>query len=88
MPPYVEMIHDYYEANKSLFNSNLVMCGDFNSNSIWNHEHKTKDANGDDKNQTNMNLKLENSGLVSAYHYLNDEEQGQESDNTFFYTGT
>lgn len=84
MPPYVEMIHDYYDANTDLFDENLVMCGDFNSNSIWDKEHRTKDGQGNDKNQTNMNLKLEKSGLVSAYHYLNDEKQGEELDNTFF----
>lgn len=84
MKPYVEMIHDYYEANPDLFDENLVMCGDFNSNTIWDGEHKTKDGNGMDKNQTNLNSKLEKSGLVSAYHYLNAEKQGEEVDNTFF----
>lgn len=46
--------------------------------------HRTKDGQGNDKNQTNMNLKFEKSGLVSAYYYLNDEKQGEELDNTFF----
>lgn len=84
MPKYVEMIHDYFDANGDLFDENLIMCGDFNSNAIWDKEHKTKDAEGNDKNQTNLVLKLEKSNLVSAYHHLNDERQGEESQATFF----
>ena len=84
MPDYVEMIHDYFDANTWLFDENLVMCGDFNSNSIWDREHLTKDSNGNDKNQTNLNQKLENSNLISAYHCLTGEKQGCESDSTFF----
>ena len=84
MPEYVEMIHDYFDENRGLFDENLVMCGDFNSNVIWNNEHKTKDANGKAKDQTNLNLKLNNKGLVSAYHNLNNEKQGKETQYTFY----
>ena len=35
MPKYVEMIHDYFDTNSDLFNEDLIMCGDFNSNAIW-----------------------------------------------------
>ena len=84
MPPYVEMIHDYFDANLDLFDDNLVMCGDFNSNAIWNREHKTKDSNGNDKNQTNLNIKLNNHGLVSVYHDLTGEKQGKEKEYTFY----
>lgn len=84
MPKYVEMIHDYFDANKELFNENLIMCGDFNSNAIWDKEHRTKDSNGIRKNQTELNLKLEKSNLISAYHHLNNEEQGKETQDTFY----
>lgn len=84
MPKYVEMIHDYFDANKELFDENLIMCGDFNSNVIWDKDHKAKDADGNAKNQTNLVLKLEKSDLVSAYHHLKDERQGEESQATFF----
>ena len=84
MPKYVEMIHDYFDANTNLFDKNLVMCGDFNSNSIWDSEHKTKDNDGNAKDQTNLNRKLEKSDLVSAYHYLNDEKQSEETQDTFY----
>ena len=84
MPEYVEMIHDYFDTNENLFDENLVMCGDFNSNVIWNNEHKTKDDEGNAKDQTNLNIKLNNKGLVSAYHDLNNEKQGKETQYTFY----
>lgn len=84
MPPYVEMIHDFFDDNHSLFDERLIMCGDFNSNSIWDKEHKTKDKDGNAKDQTNLNRKLESCNLISVYHKLNDEKQGKESQNTFY----
>lgn len=84
MPPYVEMIHDFFDENTSLFNEKLVMCGDFNSNTIWDKEHRTKDREGNAKDQTNMNRKLESRNLKSVYHNLNNEEQGKESQKTFY----
>jgi exonuclease III len=84
MPPYVEMIHNYFDENTPLFNESLIMCGDFNSNSIWDKEHRTKDNEGNAKDQTNLNRKLESCNLISVYHELNDEKQGKESENTFY----
>lgn len=84
MPKYVEMIHDYFDANMDLFDDNLIICGDFNSNVIWNNEHKTKDSLGNDKNQTNLNIKLNKCGLISAYHDLTGEKQGKETQYTFY----
>ena len=86
MSPYVEMIHDYFDVNYKVFDENLIICGDFNSNAIWNDEHKTKDNYDNDKNQTNLNVKLNNKGLFSVYHELNNEEQGEETNATFFQT--
>lgn len=80
---YVEMIHDYFDANTDLFDGNLVMCGDFNSNAIWNDLHKAKDGEGNAKDQTNLNRKLNNKGLFSAYHELTGEKQGKETQPTF-----
>lgn len=84
MEPYVEMIHDYFDVNYKLFDENLVMCGDFNSNVIWDNEHKAKDNYDNDKNQTNLNMKLNKKGLFSLYHDLNDEKQGEEINATYF----
>ena len=77
MPKYVEMIHDYFDANIDLFDENLIMCGDFNSNAIWDKLHGKK-------NQTNLDKKLNSKGLVSAFHYLAMENQGEESKATFY----
>ena len=77
MDPYVEVIHDYFDANEDLFDENLVMCGDFNSNVIWDKKHGIK-------NQTELNNKLENKGLFSVYHKLEEKMQGQEESATFY----
>ena len=84
MQPYVEIIHDYFDDNSELFHKNLIMCGDFNSNVIWDEQHKTKDDEGNDKNHTNLNNKLNEKGLYSVYHELNNEELGHETSATFF----
>ena len=83
---YVEMIHDYFDANSELFDENLIMCGDFNSNAIWDNKHKAKDNEGNAKDQTNLNIKLNKKELFSVYHDLNNEEQGEETNVTFFQT--
>lgn len=31
---YVEMIHDYFDANSELFDENLIICGDFKVNKV------------------------------------------------------
>lgn len=55
----------------------ILFCGDFNSNKIWDNEHKGK-------SHTDM-VKLFNSmNLHSIYHELNNEEQGEETTPTFF----
>ena len=84
LPPYVQMIHDYFDANTDLFDDNLIMCGDFNSNAIWDDLHKAKDDEGNAKNQTNLNRKLNNKDLFSAYHGLTGEKQGKETQATFY----
>ena len=84
MSPYVEMIHDFFDENTSLFDESLIMCGDFNSNSIWDKKHKIKDNNNKAKNHTNLNKKLESCNLISVYHKLKDEKQGKESEKTFY----
>ena len=84
LPPYVQMIHSYFDANTDLFDENLIMCGDFNSNAIWDNLHKAKDNEGNAKNQSNLNKKLNNKGLYSAYHELTGEKQGKETQFTFY----
>ena len=80
MDPYVVMIHDYYNANKDLFNKNLVMCGDLNSSVVFD---KTKPKL---KTFNVLLHRLKKDGLVPVYHYLNKEKHGKESQATFFQT--
>ena len=78
MPKYVEMIHDYFDANIEFFNEDLIMCGDFNSNTVFNNHHPKK------KNHTELNKKLESRNLISVYHSLTGDEQGREKSMTFY----
>lgn len=85
--PYVEMIHDFWDDNKGneeLFKRELIICGDFNSSSKFDKKHKTLDNDDKPKDHTHLHEKLDNAGLVSAYHYLTKEESGYESRHTFF----
>lgn len=78
MPKYVEMIHDFFDANEALFDENLVMCGDFNSSVVFNYHHPKA------KNHTELNKKLESKGLISVYHDVAGDEQGFEKSMTFY----
>ncbi|WP_297981504.1 endonuclease/exonuclease/phosphatase family protein [uncultured Methanobrevibacter sp.] len=81
MEPYVEILHDYYNANKELFDENLIMCGDFNSDFKLDYHHPKN------KNFESFVNILEEDDLVDAYHDKNkDEEWGKELNATFFQT--
>lgn len=85
--PYVQMIHDFLDENndnEELFDGTLIICGDFNSNVVFNYKHKAKDKSGNHKNHTNLNKKLNNKGLYSVYHKLSGECNGEETRFTFF----
>ena len=86
LSPYVEMIHDFYDANSELFDENLIVCGDFNSSADFDWEHKAKDNDGNAKNHTNLDKKLNEKGLFSVYHELSNEENGKETKQTFYQT--
>lgn len=78
LKPYVEMIHDYFDANEDLFNEDLVMCGDFNSSEVFNGHHPKA------KNHTELNNKLESKNLFSVYHSKTKEDHGKETKYTFY----
>lgn len=89
MSEYVEMIHDFVDANPDLFNKKLIMCGDFNSNVLFDDEHTFvythKDKDGYNKHHTNLDRKLnELKGLYSVYHNVSGEKNGEETQFTFF----
>jgi exodeoxyribonuclease-3 len=60
-------------------NKNVIIIGDFNSNSIWDKKHRHQ---GNHRSLVNM---LENEEIISAYHKYYNEEQGQETRFTHFY---
>ena len=78
MPKYVEMIHDFFDANEEIFDENLIMCGDFNSSVVFNYHHPKA------KNHTELNRKLEGKNLVSVYHDFTGDDQGCEKSKTFY----
>ena len=76
---YIEDIYVYLQIHKEKLKgtNNLLIGGDFNSNSCWDKEHKTR-------NHSNVVSELSDIGLSSCYHYVTNETQGCESKPTFY----
>lgn len=75
--PYISEYYIYQNINMQSFNSDTVIIGDFNSNAIWDKQHKKR-------NHSTVVNELSDLGLVSAYHTEMQEDQGKESIPTFF----
>ena len=75
--PYIEEYLAYQDVNYELFDENTIIIGDFNSNSIWDHQHGLR-------NHSSMVRMLEAKNLFSAYHYTRNEEQGKEKEKTIY----
>lgn len=73
---YVEDLVVYFSVYQKMLEENPIIIGDFNSSVIWDKEHGNR-------TQTVLNADLEKYGLYSAYHYLNHENQGEETQATF-----
>ena len=54
-----------------------ILTGDFNSNKIWDRTHRTG-------NHSSVVNKLAEKEIISVYHKLFEQEQGQEIHPTFF----
>ena len=74
---YIGQFWQYMENNKDQFND-IVIGGDFNSNSIWDSWDRWW-------NHTDCINELEKLNIFSVYHKIVNEEQGEESRKTFFH---
>ena len=74
---YVEDLVVYFSIYRDYLKEKPVVIGDFNSNVIWNKEHGNR-------TQTVLNQEFEDAGLRSIYHELNHEQQGEETQATFY----
>lgn len=75
--PYISEYYVYQNININNYSSNTIIIGDFNSNKIW-------DKKGSIRTHMNVVNELEKKGLISAYHHITGENQGEESEKTFF----
>jgi exodeoxyribonuclease-3 len=74
---YVEQVWkavNYYKDE--LKKSPCILAGDFNSNTIWDKEHK-------EKGHSNVVSLLKEKNILSVYHLHHHQEQGKEKDPTF-----
>lgn len=75
--PYIEEYYIYQCINKSNFDKNTIVMGDFNSNAIWDKKHNFR-------SHSNVVKELKELGLTSAYHFVYSENQGKETQQTFY----
>ena len=75
---YTNQIWDAIKYYSDLLNGNIIIAGDFNSNSL-----------GDDKNKANSHSDfvkhLEGKNIFSLYHFFTNELQGKETKPTFYW---
>lgn len=75
---YIGQLWLYLQMHKAkLTGDNVILCGDFNSNTIWDERHR-------EWNHSNVVEELSSIGLHSLYHHATGLKQGKESDSTFF----
>lgn len=74
--PYIEEYYIYQTINIDKYNENTLIIGDFNSNAIWDKDHGKR-------NHSAVVAELKRKNIVSAYHYITGEQEGQETRSTF-----
>jgi endonuclease/exonuclease/phosphatase family metal-dependent hydrolase len=75
---YIGQLWKYLQLHKrALSESPCVICGDFNSNSIWDSWDRWW-------NHSDFVKELHELGLESVYHSVHGEEQGRETQKTFY----
>jgi exonuclease III len=77
---YVGQIYEAVTRHSHWFAGNrpVVMCGDFNSNAIWDHSRKKR-------NHSAVVKLLHDRNLISSYHSFFSEEQGAETRPTYYF---
>jgi exonuclease III len=76
--PYVEQIWKaLLHYDNLLTNTNTILIGDFNSNTIWDRKHSKS-------NHSNVVEVLERKGIVSVYHLHHNHLQGEELHPTLY----
>jgi exodeoxyribonuclease III len=75
---YVEQVwkalHHY---DRHLNNQNVILAGDFNSNTIWDKKYR-------EGNHSHVVKRLEEKGIFSSYHLYHKQEQGREKHPTLY----
>lgn len=75
---YVIQIYDAVNYYSELLNSeNVIIAGDFNSNSIWDKPRK-------EATHSNMVEILKSKGILSAYHHYYNQNHGEEDQMTLY----
>ena len=75
---YTEQVWNAIHIYKDLLHkSNLIIAGDFNSNSIWDKPKRIY-------NHSNLVSSLASHDIHSAYHQFHQQEQGKEQESTLF----
>ena len=73
---YIGQFWKYFQVNKNKF-ENIIIAGDFNSNTIWDKVRRTW-------NHSDVVRELSEIGIESLYHHFTYEDHGLEQQPTFY----
>lgn len=73
---YTEELLNFYNDNESLFDEDLIICGDLNADMSLGGTHA--------KHFYDFIEKMERHGLRDIYHRINDEDEGYERQDTYY----
>ena len=74
---YIGQFWKYLRLHKKALGADTLICGDFNSNTIWDRKRRAW-------NHSACVAQLDKAGFSSLYHLAADEQQGVESRPTFY----